>query len=427
MVELQILSKVLNTKDISILTDNYLTEEYFPSYTDEYSFIKDHYERYGVVPDIESFLSRFDTFERVSVNETDRYLVETIREEHLYSQSVPVIKKSAELLKANANDAVRYLQSEIDTLQPNYSIPTVDIAHSKERADIFDDKATHKDKWFIPTGFEELDEVIGGWQRGEEFGVVFARTGNCKSWVIIKMAAHAWKIGKVPGYISPEMSAVKIGYRFDTVEGHLSNSALNRGLQNMLSSEDYRAYLDEVGTHSNAFYVSTPQDFNNDITVTKLKNWVQSNKIDILFIDGITYLKDERYKKGDNKTTSLTNISEDLMQLSCKLHIPIIVVVQSNRGGVDKETPELEDIRDSDGISHNATKVISVRHKEEYLTMVVKKNRDFIAGTKLEYLADIDTGNYTFVENHDEEVSNNIKHDEPVKQADSKPKKKVVF
>ena len=59
--------------------------------------------------------------------------------------------------------------------------------------------------------------------------------------------------------------------------------------------------------------------------------------------------------------------------------------------------------------------------------MVVKKNRDFIAGTKLEYLADIDTGNYTFVENHDEEVSNNIKHDEPAKPADSKPKKKVVF
>ena len=119
MVELQILSKVLNTKDISILTDNYLTEEYFPSYTEEYSFIKNHFEQYGIVPDIETFLSKFDTFERVSVNESDRYLVETIREEHLYSQSVPVIKKSAELLKANANDAVRYLQSEIDTLQPN--------------------------------------------------------------------------------------------------------------------------------------------------------------------------------------------------------------------------------------------------------------------------------------------------------------------
>ena len=431
MVELQILSKVLNTKDMSIITDNYLTEDYFPTYIDEYNYIKNHFEQYHTVPDIASFISTFQDFERLDVDETDRYLVDTIREEHLYSQSVPVIKKSAELLKANANDAVKYLQSQITSLQPNYSIPVVDIIHSQERADIFEDKANHKDKWFIPTGFEELDDVIGGWQCGEEFGVVFARTGNCKSWVIIKMAQHAWKIGKVPGYISPEMSAVKIGYRFDTVYGNLSNSALNKGLQNVLSSDDYRNYLAELSKHDNAFYVSTPADFNNDITVTKLKNWVQSNKVDILFIDGITYLKDERYKKGDNKTTSLTNISEDLMQLSCKLKIPIIVVVQSNRGGVDKETPELEDIRDSDGISHNATKVLSVRHKEEYLTIVVKKNRDYVTGTKLEYLADIDTGNYTYVERSDGNMSNNIKDDEvetpKSKKSGNKEKKKVVF
>ena len=61
----------------------------------------------------------------------------------------------------------------------------------------------------------------------------------------------------------------------------------------------------------------------------------------------------KRYKKGDNKTISLINISEDLMALSIELGIPILVVVQSTRGGVknaDSEgTPELENIRDSDG------------------------------------------------------------------------------
>ena len=58
---------------------------------------------------------------------------------------------------------------------------------------------------------------------------------------------------------------------------------------------------------------------------------MQKNKLDILGIDGITYLTDERYKKGDNRTTMLTNISEDLISLSIELKIPIIVVVQSNR------------------------------------------------------------------------------------------------
>lgn len=429
MVELQILSKVLQTKDMSILLDNYLTEEFFPVYVEEYKYIRQHFEVYKTVPDIETFMSEFSDFERVEVTETDRYLVDKIREEHLYTQTVPVIKKAAELLKADANEATKYIQSQIRTLQPNYNIRATDIIHSRERKSVFEDKSQHKDKWFIPSGFEELDDVIFGWQCGEELGVVFARTGNCKSWVIIKMAEHAWKIGKTPGYISPEMSAIKIGYRFDTVHGNISNTALNRGDTMRLNVGDYDVYLTELDKHPNSFYVSTPQDFNNEITVSRLKNYVLSNKIDILFIDGITYLKDERYKRGDNKTIGLTNISEDLMQLSCELHIPIIVVVQSNRGGVDKETPELEDIRDSDGIAHNATKVLSVRHKDEYLTITVKKNRDYKTGTKIEYLADIDTGKYTYVEGGDSQFTHTSENDEDKPKNDKvkKDKKKVVF
>ena len=99
MVELQILSKVLKTHDYSIISDNYLTADYFVEYADEYSYIKHHFETYKTVPDIATFLEQFGDFQQVDVTETDQYLVDKIREEHLYTQSVPVIKKAAELLK----------------------------------------------------------------------------------------------------------------------------------------------------------------------------------------------------------------------------------------------------------------------------------------------------------------------------------------
>lgn len=424
MVELQILSKVLDTKDYSIIENNYLTEDFFPEYKEEYSYIKEHYEEYNNVPDVETFLTKFPEFERIEVNETDRFLVNTIREEHLYTMSVPVIKKAAELLKADANEASKYIQSEIGNLMPNYEIESCDIIHSDERVKMYEDKLVNKEKWFIPTGFEELDDALGGGlQCGEEFVVIVARTGNCKSWVIVKMAEHSWKIGKTPGYMSPEMSGNKIGYRFDTVNSHFSNSGLNRGDNYKVNLNEYKDYISELNKKENGFYVTTPKNFNNKITVTKLKNWVKSCKIDILFVDGITYLTDERYKHGDNKTTSLTNISEDLMQLSCELHIPVIVVVQSNRGGVDKDAPDVEDIRDSDGIAHNATRVISVKHKDEYLTMVIKKNREYKTGIKIEYLADIDSGEYTYVESGED-----VKEEKPKKEkAEKTERKRVVF
>ena len=117
-------------------------------------------------------------------------------------------------------------------------------------------------------------------------------------------------------------------------------------------------------------------------------------------IDGITYLTDERYKKGDNKTISLTNISEDLTSLSIELGIPILVVVQSNRQGAKDAdtdgTPELETIRDSDGIAQNATKVIALRQTGAGLEFGIKKHRDGIHGGKLIYYRDIDKGQFNY-------------------------------
>ena len=89
------------------------------------------------------------------------------------------------------------------------------------------------------------------------------------------------------------------------------------------------------------------------------------------------------------------------MLLSVELQIPILVVVQSNRGGVrgeeERGTPELENIRDSDGIAQNATKVISLRQTGPGLEMGIKKNRDGSTNVKLVYTWDIDTGIFTYI------------------------------
>ena len=428
MVSLQILNKIISTKDISIITDNNLTIDYFLEYEDEYSFIKEHFDNYKNVPDTETFINKFPDFELLEVNESDRYLVDAIREEYLYSKSVPVIKKAAELLKSDSNEASRYLQSELVNLTPNYTTPYVDIIHSNSRVEMFEDKSNNKDKWFIPTGFEELDDIIYGWQCGEEFVVIFARTGIGKSWVLVKTVQHAWEIGKNVGYISPEMSADKIGYRFDTLNNHFSNMALVRGDKSKVSIDEYKQYNEKLAEHNNSILVSTPMDFNKQVTVGKLRTFVQANNLDMLAIDGITYMTDERYKRGDNKTTSLTNISEDLMALSCELKIPILVVVQSNRGGTEKDTPDLEDIRDSDGIAHNATKVISLNQKEEALVMKIKKNRDGKVGDKLTYLWDIDLGEFTWMPGDFDSATIERKEQkrEEVKK-EYKEKRKVVF
>ena len=399
MVALQIISKVLQTQDISIIEDNQLTQDMFVEYPDEFEYITNHYKEYGNVPDKITFLDKFRDFDLVDVQESDTYLVDTIREEYLYYKSVPVVQKIAELLKTDANAASEYMIQSMKDLQPNYRLGGIDIIQqSMDRYEAYVDKKNNQDNWFFTTGFPELDDVIHGINRAEEFLVLYARTNMGKSWVLEKICTHIWEIGFNVGYISPEMGALSVGYRFDTLFKNFSNRDLMWG-NDTLDEESYKQYIEELKKHKNKFMVAMPSDFDNKITVSKLKNFIKQHKLDIVAIDGITYLSDERGKRNDNKTTSLTNISEDLKTLNLELGVPILVVVQSNRGGVvDRESddlPELETIRDSDGIAHNATIVLALKQAEDgVIVLQVKKQRNGRVGDKLSYQWNPDIGEF---------------------------------
>lgn len=419
MVELQILSKILNDRSTSILTLNNITDDYFLTYQSEYEFIKDHIQKYGNVPDKTTFLSKFPEFTIVDVAETEQYLVDTFNEEYLYSKAVPVVNKMAELMQTNSTDAVEYLLSQLDTLRVRSAVVGVDIiSKARKRYEEWQEMKDNPEKFQISTGFDHLDKVIGGWRRGEELVVIFARTGVGKSWLLIKSLQHAWRSGYKVGLIEPEMSASKTGYRFDTLYGHLSNRSMVRGEE----LEDYDKYIQELETRQTPFFVASPKEFSRKITVSKLRSFIQSNNIDILGIDGISYLTDERAKRGDNRTTQLTNISEDLMDLSIELGVPIIVVAQSNREGAkDDEAPGLENIRDSDGIAYNCSIALSARQKDSKIEINVKKNRNGVTGSKLSYLWDIDTGKFTFVEDEDSEDEHSRPSADNAEKGDTPP------
>lgn len=420
MVELQILSKILDTGDYSILRDNFITHEYFKGtgYEKEFEFIDNHITMYGNVPDKATFLAEFPDIELVEVSESNEYLVDTIREEYQFRKLAPVVEKIAELGNTDANKATEYMSQAVKDLRPNYKVGGVDLIQDITRAEHYKSRVANQNDWYFSTGFPELDNIIHGIQRFEELVVLFARLGQGKSWVLAKMVTHIWKLGFNVCYISPEMGPDSVGYRVDTLLNGYSNRDLMWGLSGVDVASYEKDLAERKANHKNKFIVSTPGDFNNKITVSKLRNFVKQHNLDILAIDGIKYLSDERYRRGDNTTTTLTNISEDLMALSVELQIPIIVVVQANREGAGDDVPNIENIRDSDGIAQNATKVIALRQDEGNLEMLVEKNRYGTTGNKLKYIWNINIGEFIYTEG-----AETISKEE---QAERKAKKKAT-
>ena len=431
IIQVQAISKILAKKDYSFIEDNNLTEDLFTGYEQQFNFIVDHYKRYKTMPDELTFRSEFPNFELVEVTESDEYIIDSLRETGLFTKAVPIFQEAAKMFEQDSNAAVEFIKSKLDTeLQPHYSISDEEIIElTDDRVSKSEYINQNQSEFFIPTGFDEIDADINGLQRGEELVVIFARTNMGKSWVSEKIATYIAEIGYRAGYFSPEMSTKDLGYRFDTLHGHISNNAVRLGRFNdEFTIDDYAEYAKGVKDIKGKLFVTRPKDFARKVTVTKLKNWAKTRKLDALFIDGITYLTDERYRKGDSKTISLTNISEDLMDASSELHIPIIVVVQANRGGIvdkdSKDTPELENIRDSDGIAQNASIVYAVRQLKDdngdtFLLMDNKKMRAGVMGNSYRYKWNIDIGEFVSVSDDDISVSEN-------EGGKSKPKREVT-
>jgi replicative DNA helicase len=405
MIQLQIINKILTAQSVDIIIENNLDESHFLGYEKEFSFIMNHYNKYKKIPDKATFLDNFREFSFISVTETDHYLVTTLMEEHTYSLMVPLLRKSEELIKNNSYDALEYLMHEMNDLMQKTSKTesTNIVSQAGKRYNEYKKRLEGTEPHHIASGFDELDTQVGGWDRKQELCILFARTGVGKSWIQTRSLMCAWQQGFRVGLISPEMNADDIGYRFDTLHQNFSNTSLVRGVE----APGYESYIEELKKNETPFIVATPDDFQKKVTVSKLKYFCIQHKLDILGIDGITYLQDERLKKAATKTEYLTNISEDLFALSKELQIPILVSVQANRNGADKKKKDeesedalgLETIANSDGIAQNSTRVISIKQKSSALELCIKKNRYGRTGDKFLYSWNIDTGIFQYIPN----------------------------
>ena len=426
IAQLQAISRIVEGKDYSFIEDNNLTREMFGDYAEVFDYIVDHYKQYKALPDSATLIERFDYLEYFEVDEPDEYIVDRLREELVSSEVSQIYEKSKEIADKKGNlEAIEYLKQALQRVEVDSSVASVELLEDFDtRLQHTTDVTQNNAEWFIPTGFDELDKDINGFQRGDELVVLYARTNQGKSWISEKIATYMTEIGFRVGYFSPEMNELDIGYRFDTLHGHISNNAMRLGREDeKFSLNEYQKYGETLKDIKGKLFITRPKTFNRKVTVSRLRQWIKSDKLDAVFIDGITYLSDERYKRGDSKTISLTNISEDLMELSGELHVPIVVVVQANRGGVvDKnslDTPELENIRDSDGIAQNASIVYAIRQVklksgETFLMFDNKKMRGGEVGKSYKYRWDINYGTFEAVEEKD--INLDKEDDEPVRE-----------
>ena len=397
ITQLQLLNQILETKDYSTIIENNITSDYFPNYEKEFIFINKHYITYGNVPDKATFLNAFPDFEIIQVTESKDYLVSEIYREHNEKFLASTFNKIKGLLMAGkTDDAMNLFSNAAQVASSKKHLDAINIMEDTSRYNDYVDRCTNLDKYYLSTGLRELDSSLGGGIDMEnELGVVAARTGIGKSWRIIKMVTAAVKKGLKVGLFSGEMSVNKVGYRFDSLMSGVSNSSLVHG--NISVTNEYKSYLDNLeNDYTGKLFIMTRDMVDGNCGVTALRGFVEKYNLDILFIDQLSLLDDDKNARQPNER--MANISKDLKVLQVTKKIPIISASQQNRTAVDDDgLAGTENIAVSDRVAQDASFVIFLGMKDNYLILNIAKARDGASQRLLKYYVNYDNGTFAFI------------------------------
>lgn len=395
MVQLQVLNKILSDGDASLFVLNNLDDSYFSDYKDEFNFIKNHYNTYGAVPDKETFADKFNDFDFIVVKEPNKFLLDSLFEDKNKRNLIEVFNKVR--TKLNENDvegALVEFRKSSEKLSEMISLDSVDIFKDTSRYEAYVERCNDFNKYYVSTGFKELDSVLGGWDRQEELATIVARTNQGKSWLLLKCAIAAAEQGLTVGLYSGEMSERKVGYRIDTLISHISNTCIIQG--NSAIQNDYKKFIDSLKNEKikGSIKVLTPAKINGPAGVTALRAFIEKEHLDILCVDQHSLLEDDR--KAKNPVERASNISKDLKNLQVMKKIPIISVSQQNRSDASDGITTMN-IAQSDRIGQDSTIVLAFEQKDGVLNLQIIKARDAGAGKKLQYAINFDKGTFEFM------------------------------
>ncbi len=410
MIQLQMLNRILQSGNTSLLTLHNFTEEYFSDYKKEYNWISEHIKKYGNCPDTVSFLDQFPSFDIIEVNETNDYLLTSLIEDFNKRKLAKVFNKVRELLNNNkTQEALNYYINAVTDVTSSTDIQSIDIIQDTSRYDTYIDKCNDYNKFYIKTGFDELDTLIGGWDKQEELATLVARPGVGKSFCLQKIAIAAAQQGLTVGIYSGEMSEAKVGYRIDTLISHIPNSGIMRGDPNIKT--EYKRYLEGLkDTIKGSIKILTPSMINGPAGVNALRAFVEKDHLDMLCVDQHSLLEDDR--KAKTPFERAANISRDLKNLQVLKKIPIIAISQQNR--TEAQEQNTTQVAQSDRISQDSTILLFLQQKENLLTLNLVKSRDSVTGKKLNYAIDLNRGIFNFVPdstNTDKEALKGLKEE----------------
>lgn len=218
----------------------------------------------------------------------------------------------------------------------------------------------------VPTGFYGLDELTGGFQKGD-LVIIAARPSMGKTALVTGVALHAAITHQVPvALFSLEMSKEQLVQRMLCSEALVDLGRLMRG---RLSEDDY-VRLAQAAGHLNTAPIWI--DDSGTLTVLETRAKARRLKADqpalgLIIIDYIQLM--HTGGEAENRQQEVSTISRGLKALAKELGVPILALSQLSRAPEQRSDhrPQLSDLRESGSLEQDADLVMFLYRPEYYL------------------------------------------------------------
>lgn len=341
-----------------------------------FSFIVAHFRRYKVSPTLQIIKEKFP-----------EHLFEISQEslEYLKDEQINLIKRRA------AMNALYDLAEAIDDPELAPQIDYLFLEKGRELTQLvpgtiyssFKDMDKRIEEYElgenftggIEMGIPDIDYLTSGIQP-HEYITIAGFSGTGKSTLAQYILHNSYMQGKTPMYISLEMEAKALFRKWDTMTVNFEYNRLKRGTLHDTDLERWKEAAKIIREGENDMIV---MDDVRNCTVDRVYAELTRHNPDILCIDYIT-LMDTTKGQGTQMWEKVTNLTQQLKQISRSLKIPIIGVAQTNRSGASGGAT-MDNMAFSQSIVNDSDIILGLNQDEEMkeqkkMGLRLLKNRD---------------------------------------------------
>ena len=293
-IELALVSKILETKDIRTPLKNKITPKFFYGEGKPvYEFITDYYGEYNEVPTLAVVNRFFPSFKIEEREEPIQFFCDELRKRQRYNMLVEGVNQITDLLEKgdidNAmNDWNRIgTQIVVDTKVTRDLDLTSDV---EQRIKAYQHMKANLGMIGIPFPWEGLNEATGG-ILSEDLITIAGFQAVGKTWILLKILHSAWVSGRKVVLFTREMAPEQMQRRLDALHFNLPYSDFRKGRLGVQLEEKYFSKIQELKDMPQ-FIISSDEEEGSGLSAIKAK--LEEYQPDLFAIDGLYLVTDER-------------------------------------------------------------------------------------------------------------------------------------